>query len=175
MLFLVCSTQQWDFPVSLVTFSWRRSSLNPVGGYTSGCIPSSCRTAWGRKKKIHRLWRPLRKRSQESKLEKADAFWELELNVSFQQANKGSVTDQLLWLAQGFTSLSSEVKKDVFDIREYFLAYGLVQSSYFRSVLPLLVPVPSCLTSDLFTQILLVVTFSRVKRSWLKRMIFRKS
>ena len=38
-------------------------------------------------------------------LEKADAFWELELNVSFQQANKGSVTDQVLWLAQGFTSV----------------------------------------------------------------------
>ena len=131
---LVCWTKQWDFLISLVTFSWRHSSSNPVECYTSGCISSSCRTAWGKMKKIHRLWRSLRKRSEESKLEKADAFWELELNVSFQQANKGSVNDQVLWLAQGFTSVSSEVKKDVFKVREYFLAYSLVQSSYSRSV-----------------------------------------
>ena len=69
--------------------------------------------------------------------------------------------------------VSSEVKTHVFDIWEYFFAYGLVQSSYSRSVLPLLAPVPPCLISDLFTQILLVVTFSRVRRSWLKRTIFR--
>ena len=74
-----------------------------------------------------------------------------------------------------YICVSSEVKTDVFDIWEYFLVYGLVQSSYSRSVLPLLAPVPPCLISDLFTQILLVVTFSRLKRSWLKRTIFRKS
>ena len=74
-----------------------------------------------------------------------------------------------------YICVSSEVKTDVFDIWEYFLVYGLVQSSYSRSVLPLLAPVPPCLISDLFTQILLVVTFSRVRRSWLKRTIFRKS
>ena len=74
-----------------------------------------------------------------------------------------------------YICVSSEVKTDVFDIWEYFLVYGLVQSSYSRSVLPLLAPVPPCLISDLFTQILLVVTFYRLKRSWLKRTIFRKS
>ena len=74
-----------------------------------------------------------------------------------------------------YICVSSEVKTDVFDIWEYFLVYGLVQSSYSRSVLPLLAPVPPCLISDLFTQILLVVTFSRLKRSWLKITIFRKS
>ena len=74
-----------------------------------------------------------------------------------------------------YICISSEVKTDVFDIWEYFLVYSLVQSSYSRSVLPLLAPVPPCLISDLFTQILLVVTFSRLKRSWLKRTIFRKS
>ena len=58
-----------------------------------------------------------------------------------------------------YICISSEVKTDVFDIWEYFLVYSLVQSSYSRSVLPLLAPVPLCLTSELFTQILLVVTF----------------
>ena len=58
-----------------------------------------------------------------------------------------------------YICVSSEVKTDVFDIWEYFLVYGLVQSSYSRSVLPLLAPVPPCLISDLFTQILLVLSF----------------
>ena len=127
--------------------------MNPVECYTSGCIPSSCRTAWGRMEKLHRLWRSLRKTSRESKLEKTDAFWELELNVSFQQASKGSVTDQLLWLAQSFTSVSSEVKK-MLKIREYFLAYGLGQSSNSRSVFAFI----RSSTSLFFTQILFVVT-----------------
>ena len=58
-----------------------------------------------------------------------------------------------------YICVSREVKTDVFDIWEYFLVYGLVQSSYSRSVLPLLAPVPPCLISDLFTQILLVLSF----------------
>ena len=127
--------------------------MNPVECYTSGCKPSSCRTAWDRMEKLHRLWRSLRKTSRESKLEKTDAFWELELNVSFQQASKGSVTDQLLWLAQSFTSVSSEVKK-MLKIREYFLAYGLGQLSNSRSVFAFI----RSSTSLFFTQILFVVT-----------------
>ena len=74
-------------------------------------------------KKIHRFWRTLRKRSRESRLEKADAFWELELNVTFSTSKWRFGKWPTIVTSPEFYICFQRSKKDVFKIGEYFLAY----------------------------------------------------